>query len=243
MEERYERLIHDSFKPLYFQLKEIFHDKIESEELKEGDMIPSENELQQIYGVSRATVRKAIELLVYEGLMDKKKGKGTFVKRRKIEEQLPVLKSFTEEMSGRDAYKKVLSVAYTKAPSGISSRLKLPPDESVFSLKRLMVVDGLPLGILHSYIPAKFGLSLEEDYTKSLYRILEKKGIRLKEAEQTIEVRMATREEIRLLKLETSLPTLVIKRLAYSVNQDPVEYVKGVYRGDRYRYNFKLTRY
>ncbi len=243
MSGRYEMLIHDSFKPLYFQLKEIFHDKIESGKLKEGDMIPSENELQQIYGVSRATVRKAIELLVYDGLMDKKKGKGTFVKRRKIEEQLPVLKSFTEEMSGRDAYKKVISVAYTKAPSGISTRLKLSPDQSVLSLKRLMVVDGIPLGILHSYIPAKFELSLDEDYTKSLYRILEKKGIRLKEAEQTIEVTMATLEETRLLGLEAPCPTLVIKRLAYSVNHEAVEYVKGVYRGDRYRYNCKLTRY
>jgi GntR family transcriptional regulator len=243
MAEKHEQLIHDSFKPLYFQLKEIFHDKIESEELKEGDMIPSENELQQIYGVSRATVRKAIELLVYEGLMDKKKGKGTFVKRRQIEEQLPVLKSFTEEMSGRDAYKKVISVAYTTAPSGISTRLKLPPDEKVLSLKRLMVVDGISLGILHSFIPAKFELGLDEDYTKSLYRILEKKGIRLKEAEQTIEVRMATHEETRLLGLDATCPTLVIRRLAYSVNHEAVEYVKGIYRGDRYRYNCKLTRY
>ncbi|MBT8366428.1 MAG: GntR family transcriptional regulator [Deltaproteobacteria bacterium] len=243
MAEKYEKLIHDSFKPLYFQLKEIFHDKIENEKLKEGDMIPSESELQQIYGVSRATVRKAIELLVYEGLMDKKKGKGTFVRRRKIEEQLPVLKSFTEEMSGRDAYKKVISVAHTKAPSGIRARLNLPADESVLSLKRLMVVDGIPLGILHSYIPAKFELSLDEDYTKSLYRILEKKGIRLKDAEQTIEVRMATHEEIRLLELEAPCPTLVIRRLAYSVNHEAVEYVKGVYRGDLYRYSCKLTRY
>ena len=242
MAESYEKLIHDSFKPLYFQLKEIFHDKIESEELKEGDMIPSENELQQIYGVSRATVRKAIELLVYEGLMDKKKGKGTFVKRRKIEEQLPVLKSFSEEMSDRDAYKKVISVAYKKAPSGISTRLKLPPGESVLSLKRLMVVDGIPLGMLHSFIPAKFKLGVDEDYTKSLYRILEKKGIRLKEAEQTIEVRMATPDETRLLRLDAPCPTLVIRRLAYSVNHEAVEYVEGVYRGDRYRYNCKLTR-
>ena len=243
MAEKNAKLIHDSFKPLYFQLKDIFHDKIESEELKEGDMIPSENELQQIYGVSRATVRKAIELLVYEGLMNKKKGKGTFVKRPKIEEQLPVLKSFTEEMCGRDAYKKVISVAYTKAPSEIRTRLKLPTDETVLSLKRLMVVEGISLGILHSFIPAKFELSLDEDYTKSLYRILEKKGIRLKEAEQTIEVRMATREESRLLGLDAPWPTLVIRRLAYSVNQEAVEYVKGVYRGDRYRYHCKLTRY
>jgi len=243
MAETYEKLNHDSFKPLYFQLKEIFHDKIESEELKEGDMIPSESELQQIYGVSRATVRKAIEFLVYEGLMDKKKGKGTFVKRSKIEEQLPVLKSFTEEMSGRNASKKVISAVYQKATSGISTLMKLPSDERVFSLKRLMVVDSIPLGILHSLIPAKFELSLDEDYTKSLYRILEKKGIRLKEAEQTIEVRVATDEETHLLGLDAPCPTLVIRRLAYSVNNEAVEYVAGVYRGDRYRYNCKLTRY
>jgi DNA-binding GntR family transcriptional regulator len=106
-----------------------------------------------------------------------------------------------------------------------------------------MVVEDIPLGILHSYIPAKFELSLEEDYTKSLYRILEKKGIRLKEAEQTIEVSMATRKETRLMKLDAPCPTLVIRRLAYSINQEAVEYVKGVYHGDRYRYHCKLTRY
>jgi len=86
-------------------------------------------------------------------------------------------------------------------------------------------------------------LSLDEDYTQSLYRILEKKGIRLKEAEQSIEVRMATNEETRLLGLDAPCPTLVIRRLAYSVNHEAVEYVAGVYRGDRYRYNCKLTRY
>ena len=71
-----EKLNYDSFMPLYYQLKEIFLDKIENELLKEGDMIPSENELQQIYDVSRATVRKAIQLLVNEGFMEKKKGRG-----------------------------------------------------------------------------------------------------------------------------------------------------------------------
>ena len=146
-------------------------------------------------------------------------------------------------MSGRDAYKKVISVAYTQAPAGIKTRLKLVPDESVLSLKRLMIVDGVPMGILHSFIPAKFELSLDEDYTRSLYRILEKEGIRLLEAEQTIEVRMATHEETGLLGLDAPCPTLVIRRLAYSVNHEVVEYVEGVYRGDRYRYNCKLTRY
>ena len=150
MNEGIEKLNVDSFMPLYYQLKEILLEKIEIEELKEGDMIPSENELQQIYDVSRATVRNAIQLLVNEGFMEKKKGKGTFVKRRKIEEQLPVLKSFTEEMAGIDASKKVISVEYVKPSPAVRSRLKLAPDETVFSLKRLMLVDGKTLGILHS---------------------------------------------------------------------------------------------
>jgi GntR family transcriptional regulator len=242
MTEGFEKLNYDSFMPLYYQLKEIFLEKIENEELKEGDMIPSENELQQIYDVSRATVRNAIQLLVNEGFMEKKKGKGTFVKRRKIQEQLPVLKSFTEEMVGIDASKKVISVKYTKPSTAIRARLNLSAGESVFSLKRLMIVDGKPLGILHSYIPAKFKLSLDEDYSKSLYRILEKKGVRFKEADQTIEASMSNKEQARLMGHKSSFSTLVIRRLAYSINGEVVEYVKGVYHGDRYRYNCRLIR-
>ncbi len=237
-----EKLNYDSFMPLYFQLKEIFLEKIENQELKEGDMIPSENELQQIYDVSRATVRNAIQLLVNEGFMEKKKGRGTFVKRRKIEEQLPVLKSFTEEMAGMDAGKEVISAEYTQPSPAIKARLNLAADETVFSLKRLMLVEGRPLGILHSYIPARFKLRLDEDYSKSLYRILEKIGVRLKDADQTIEASMSDKEQTRLMGQKKSFSTLVIRRLAYSVNGEVVEYVKGVYHGDRYRYTCRLTR-
>ena len=105
-----------------------------------------------------------------------------------------------------------------------------------------MLVDGKPLGILHSYIPAKFKLSLDEDYSKSLYRILEKNGVRLKDADQTIEASMSNKEQTRLMGHKKSFSTLVIRRVAYSVNGEVVEYVKGVYHGDRYRYHFRLTR-
>ena len=77
MAEEIERLTHDSFMPLFFQLKEILRDKIENQEFQEGDMIPSESEIQKLYGVSRATVRKAIQLLVNEGFMEKKRGSPT----------------------------------------------------------------------------------------------------------------------------------------------------------------------
>ncbi|MBW2057300.1 MAG: GntR family transcriptional regulator [Deltaproteobacteria bacterium] len=237
------RLDHRSVIPLYYQLKEILLEKIENGEWAEGEPVASESDLQRMYGVSRATVRRTMELLVNEGFLEKKRGKGTFVKKPAIEENLPVLKSFTEEMMGRDARKRVITAEYMKPSPKIKEILGLFPDEQVFYLKRLMIVDGSPLGILYSYLPGRYELSLEEDYSKSLYQILEKNGIRLSEADQIIEAAMSTKEEINLLGLNASFPTLVIRRIAYSVGGDPVEYVRGVYHAARYRYHLKLTRH
>jgi GntR family transcriptional regulator len=243
MNQEFQKLDHNSVIPLYYQLKEIVLEKIESGEWGEGQLVASENDLQKTYGVSRATVRRTMELLVNEGFLEKRRGKGTIVKKPKIEENLPVLKSFTEEMKGRDASKRVITAQYIKPPPKIREILSVFPDEQVFYLKRLMIVDGSPLGILTSHIPGRYKLSLEEDYSKSLYQVLEKNGIRLWEANQIIEASMSTKEEISLLGLKTSFPTLVIKRVVYSVGGDPVEYVKGVYHADRYRYHLKLTRH
>jgi len=242
MKQKIQKLDHNSFIPLYYQLKEILLEKIESREWPEGRLIPSESALQETYGVSRATVRRTIELLSSEGFFEKKRGKGTMVKKPMIEEKLPLLKSFTEEMAGMNATKRVMSAEYIDHPPMIKEILALFPDEQVFYLKRLMIVDETPLGVLHSYIPGRYRLSLEEDYSKSLYKIFENHGILLKEADQSIEASMSTKEEILLLGLKTSFPTLVIKRIAYSIDGDPVEYVRGVYHGDRYRYNLRLSR-
>lgn len=237
------KLNHSSFIPLYVQLKEFFLEKIENDELKEGDMIPSENELQGIYGVSRATVRKSIELLVNEGFMEKRRGKGTFVKLRKIQEHLPFLKSFTEEMMGRPAAKVVLLAQHQVVSSQVATILQVPANEEVFHLRRLMLVDNQPLGILDSFIPKKFKLSPDEDYTKSLYRIFDRYGIKIKEAEQTIEASFSTKEESKIMGLKAPFPTLILKRLTYAVGGEIVEYVKGTYHGDRYRYSILLQRY
>lgn len=229
--------------PLYYQLKNKILEKMESGEWGEGSLIPSESELQKIYGISRATVRRTLDLLSNEGFLEKKRGKGTFAKKPRIEEKLPALKSFTEEMQGRDASKRVLVAGYIEPPPKIRDILNIAPGEQVFHLKRLMIVDGSPLGTLDSYIPGRYKFSLREDYSQSLYQIIEKTGIQMGEAEQTIEASRSTKEEIVLLGLKASFPTLVIHRVVKSITGDPVEYVKGVYRGDRYRYNLKLTRY
>jgi len=243
MSQEFGELDRNSIIPLYYQLKEVILEKIETGEWGPSQVVPSENELQKIFDVSRATVRRTIELLANEGFLEKKRGKGTFVKKPIIEENLPVFKSFTEEMKGRDAEKRVITAQYIEPPPKIRKTIGLLTDELVFHLKRLMIVDQRPLGILNSYVPGRYKLSLDEDYSKSLYEILEKMGIRLHEADQSIEASMSTNEEIQLLGLKASFHTLVIKRITYSVSGDPVEYVKGVYHGDRYRYNLKLSRY
>ena len=232
-----------SFIPLYHQLKEVILEKIETGEWTASQIIPSESDLQNIFDVSRATVRRTVELLASEGFLEKKRGKGTFVKRPVIEENLPVLKSFTEEMKDRNAKKRVITAQYMEQTSKLRKILDLSPNELIFHLKRLMIVDESPLGILNSYIPERYELSVDEDYSKSLYEILERKGVRLNEADQSIEASMSTNEEIRLLGLKASFPTLVIKRIAYSISGAPVEYVRGVYHGGRYRYSLRLSRY
>jgi len=237
------RLDRNSLIPLYYQLKEVILEKMETGEWAASHVIPSEHDLQKIFDISRATVRRTVELLANEGFLEKKRGKGTFVKRPVIEENLPVLKSFTEEMRDRNARKRVLTARYIEPPSKVRKILGLSPEELVFYLRRLMIVDESPLGILNSYIPARYELSLDEDYSKSLYQILEKRGIRLNEADQSIEASMSTNKETQLLGLRASFPTLVIKRIAYSISGPPVEYVKGVYHGGRYRYILKLSRY
>ena len=233
----------DSFVPLYHQLKELILEKIETGEWGASQIIPSESDLQDLFDVSRATVRRTIELLANEGFLEKQRGKGTFVKRPVIEENLPVLKSFTEEMKGRKAKKRVITVRYIEQTGKLRKILDLSPNELIFHLKRLMIVNESPLGILNSYIPARYRLSVDEDYSESLYEILERKGVRLNEADQSIEASMSTNEEVRLLGLKASFPTLVIKRIAYSISGAPVEYVRGVYHGGRYRYSLRLSRY
>lgn len=228
--------------PLYYQLKEIILEKIQNGDWDTGSQIPSEKNLQATFEISRATVRKTMDVLVNEGFLQKIRGKGTIVKKPAIEEKLPELKSFTEEMKGIDASKQVILKKYVEPSAFMQKMLKLDSDEKVFYLKRLMIVEGKNLGILNSYVPARYNLSLNEDYSKSLYKIFEKKDIRLAWAEQTIESAMSSKEETRILGLKSPIPILVIKRLCFSVHQEIVEYVKAVYHYDKYRFKINLMR-
>jgi GntR family transcriptional regulator, N-acetylglucosamine utilization regulator len=233
--------------PRYHQLKEILRERIRSGEWKPGDLIPSERELSETYHISRMTTRQAISDLVNEGVLNREQGRGTFVTRNKITQQLIRLTGFTEDISARGQHPstQVLSAEMRPADELVAERLRIPAGTPIFHLQRLRLADGEPLAIEHSHLSFK-GCErlLEEDLEhQSLYRVLESKyGLPLMEADQEIEARLAGADEAALLKIAPGSAVLFTRRVTYMDRGQPIEFAKSVYCGAKYTFYTHLRR-
>ena len=233
--------------PRYYQLKEILRERTRSGEWKPGDLIPSERELSEKYGISRMTARQAITDLVNEGLFYREQGKGTFVSERKITQQLIRLTGFTEDIRARGQRPgtRVLSAEMRLADEATAEKLRIDAGTLIFHLQRLRLADGEPLAIELSQISFK-GCEklLEEDLElNSLYRVLETKyGIPLMEADQELEAGLAGNENAQLLKISLGSPVLFTRRVTYTERNQPIEYAKAVYCGNKYTFYTHLKR-
>jgi len=233
--------------PRYYQLKEIMREMIRSGEWKPGDLIPSERELSAKYGISRMTARQALTELVNEGLFYREQGKGTFVSPHKITQQLIHLTGFTQDISARGQRPgtKVLSAEMWPADETTAEKLRISVGTPIFRLQRLRLADGEPLAIELSHINFK-GCErlLEEDLEQnSLYRVLETKyGIPLMEADQELEAGLAGSEEAQLLNVPVGSSVLFTRRTTYVERNEPVEYAKAVYCGNKYTFYTHMKR-
>src|SRR5712692_2376749 len=233
--------------PRYYQLKEIMRERILAGEWKAGDLIPSERELSEKYGISRMTVRQAITDLVNDGLFYREQGKGTFVSQRKITQQLIHLTGFTEDIRARGQRPdtKILSAQMHPADETTAEKLGITPGTLIFRLQRLRLADGEPLAIELSQISFK-GCEklLKEDLEQnSLYRVLETKyGILLMEADQELEAGLVGNEEAQLLNPSVGSPVLFTRRLTYTERNQPIEYAKAVYCGNKYIFYTHMKR-
>lgn len=234
--------------PLYYQLKEHLLDEIESGRLLPGEKIPPEKELEQIHAVSRTTVRQAVDELVNLGLLYRKHGVGTFVAEPKLEQTLGKLTSFTKDIKGRglEPSSRVLNLAMVPPTKTIEQLLGLSNREQVIEILRLRLANDVPVGLHKCYLTSQCGLSLKEleaqlDERASLYDLLDKKGVSLVEAYETLEAVPANEKEAELLGVPYKAPLLLITRIAYTNNKVPIEFCKMVYRADRYRYNVHLS--
>ncbi|MBE3557984.1 MAG: GntR family transcriptional regulator [Ktedonobacteraceae bacterium] len=233
--------------PRYYQLKEIMREKIRSGEWKPGDLIPSERELGEQYGISRMTARQAITELVNEGLFYREQGKGTFVSRHKITQQLIRLTGFTEDIKARGQRPgtKIISAKMCPADETAAERLHVKPGLLIFCLQRLRLADDEPLAVETSQI-SFIGCEklLQEDLeNNSLYRLLETNyGLPLVEAEQELEAGLVGEEEAQMLKIPAGSPALFTRRVTYTERNIPVEYARAVYCGSKYTFYTHMRR-
>ncbi len=237
--------------PLYYQLKEMIKQQIESKELKPRDCLPSEREYGEKFQISRMTVRQAITELVNEGLLYRQQGKGTFVAEPKIEQGLMKLTSFTEDMlrRGLEPSARLLSIQKCTADDRVASILKLgemtPKQRQIIVIERLRLADGEPMAIETCHLSyASFPEILGEDLeNKSLYKILETRyNICLERATQVIEPAVAKTEDAKLLNIQIGDSILVLGRTTFDQYDTPVEYVSSRYRGDRYKFFVELKK-
>jgi GntR family transcriptional regulator len=235
--------------PKYFQLVNILRHKIEDGEWEPYESIPSERELEKQYNISRTTIREAIAVLVRQGYLYREHGRGTFVAPQKLQKGLHELTSFSEDMHNRGITPghQIRFIGYTDPPPKVLQALELPPDTpKIFMLERIRLGDGQPIGLQSSYLALPndqvFSLQDIESYG-SLYKLLyDKFNLIPTEAEETVESTLASPEEAALLDTAEGSPLLLSSRIMYAQNRHPVEYVKILYRGDRYKYVARLVR-
>lgn len=232
--------------PLYQQLQATLRAQIESGKYHTHQRLPSERELSEHYSVSRMTVRQALDALNQAGLIYGKVGKGTFISEPKIDQQLVKLTGFSEEMQrrGQAPSSRVLQATTITATKDLASALQIEIKTRVFNLVRVRLANGAPLAIEHGFLPAHLcpDLLSHNFSSESLYDVLQNQyGWHLVRAQQTVEARLATDEELKLLELKRPAPILAMERVTLVEQGFPIEYVRSAYRGDRYKFNAHLT--
>lgn len=240
-----------SYIPLYIQVRDILKDLINSGQLAPGDQIPSENELSTQYNISRMTVRQACQELMREELIVIRRGEGTFVNSSSHTQMLLKLEGFSSEMAklGYRNHSRVLDIQMIEAFDSFElaySGLEKEPGDALVLIRRVRYVEETPFAIETSFLPLSIGQGLMDprmaDDT-SIYNYIEKElHIRLSRADHIIQPGLADREIANLLEIPKSSPILKLHGTTFSMKNKPVEYLEGLYRGDKYELKVVITK-
>lgn len=238
---------HSSNKPLHLQAEEILRRLIETEDYKKGKMFPNEVELSAQLNISRNTLRQAINKLVFEGLLIRKKGFGTKVVKKGIVGGVKNWLSFSQEMKmlGIDIRNFELHVSLKCPTEEIGNFFNLPTDtkERCVVLERVRGNKEYPFVYFISYFNPIIPLTGEEDFTKPLYELLESNyQIVVKTSKEEISARLAGEFIAEKLEIKANEPILIRKRFVYDINNVPIEYNIGYYRADSFTYTIEAER-
>lgn len=231
--------------PLYQQLQRALRDAIEDNRLAPDEALPPERELAEEFGISRITVRKALDALVGEGMLTRRQGAGTFVTARgesRVEKSFSKLSSFSEDMISRG--RRPESVWLSRSAGTVNPEealtLGLSPGSVVYRFNRIRYADGEPMALEYSTVPG-FCLASEMSVGESLYEALDQHSARPARALQRLRAILFTGERAKLMGLEEGAPGLLIERRGFLKDGRPVEITKSYYRGDAYDFVAELN--
>ncbi|WP_028583349.1 GntR family transcriptional regulator [Desulfogranum mediterraneum] len=227
--------------PLYIQIAEGLSEQIESGELAPGTRLPAERQLSASLGVTRMTLRQALQILTAEGLVERRQGSGNYIAQAKIERTTSRLNPFTAgmEKNGLNPGAEVVLSEQRPATSSLAARLRLPVSSELYYCHRLRLLNHQPSMLEKFYLPTAFfpGFEQLELTDTSVYAQLEAHyDVRIQRAEQSIEAVAASAYEAGLLQIPTGTPLLLERRVSFDQDDRAVEYAKDLYRGDRFRF-------
>lgn len=225
--------------PVYIQIHNQIKKDIEAGVWAVGDRIPSERELALEFNVSRMTLRQAVQTLVEEGILERQVGAGTFVARKKVQEKMTGVTSFTElmEEQGKKPSSRTVSYLVTTPSLSEMERLKLKDDEKVLRMERIRYADKVPICFEVATLP----YSLVKDYernqiTTSLYRTLEESGRKIGHAQQSVSAQVASERIAEYLNIKRGSAILRLRQITELGDGTPFEYVRTQYAGDKFEF-------
>jgi len=231
--------------PLYRQIASRIKEDIILSNLGKDEAILPENKLAEKYKVSRVTIRRAIDLLVKEGILYRIQGSGTYVKTEKINHDIYKLQGFTEEMLQlqQNPINKILEFRLEYPDRQVRDILHLKEDERVFFVRRLRCVGEEPMILEETYLPEKLFPDLSvEVMSKSKYDYVERKGYQIKERRGEISAIFPNKSLNQLLRTPKDLPLIYMSAWAYLEDGTVFEYTKLYFRSDKYTFKFSSKR-
>ncbi|MFE6735014.1 GntR family transcriptional regulator [Microbacterium sp. NPDC057650] len=246
MAESLEAIDRHSAAPMYDQLRQLIIDGIERDGLQPGDPLPGEHRLCAQYGISRTVVRQALAQLEHEGLVERVKGKGTFVARPRTAESLvhTLIGLFDEvQQRGGHVHSDVLRHERSTADETVARALEVPVGAPVVVLERLRHVDGDAWSLSTTWMPEDVGaVTLDADLREaSLYRLLAEHGIRATHGVRSAEATVATHEQAQRLGVSAGSALLRLRSVSRDETGRPIEFFIAHHRGDRSRFEFQLS--
>ncbi len=239
------KLDNNSSIPLHEQAEKALRELIRQKDYQKGKLLPSEVIMSKQFGISRNTLRYAINKLVSEGLLDRRKGYGTKVVTKGISGRAKNWLSFSQEMQalGVKVHNFELHISWKVPNDEVLSFFNLEEGTKVLTLERLRGKEEFPFVYFISYFNPKIGITGNEDFGLPLYNILEKKyEIIVSLSSEEVSAIKATSFLSDKLNLSINDPVLFRKRLVFDIEQNPIEYNLGYYRGDSFVYTFDSVR-